>query len=491
MPKPKTFNKKVNLIVKRAKHLSNQAWNKLAKFINKRPLIAFFTLMGILVALIVVGDLLRRPSVAETVQVAQAKPVEIYHFSDTPKITLTAKVEKAGVLNIVAQTPGVVQKINFYEGDRVTRSNALINLSSNYQGGNAAVLSRQLAQKNYDFTSENYDLQKDMIAKQRELAEKGNTMAHDLRDINSQSIDETKDAISLSEDILDSLNDQIDYLISTNVGGANDAAILGAKQGKAAALSGLNQLKAALRNSEYQVDDDNPPAQMDDISKELTFQQLELQEKSLALSKDIALLNLKLARVSEAMMFPTSPFSGVVERVHVKVGQAINPGQVLFTIRADEGENTAVISTSAEIARSVLNTENSILHIAGHSVELLPDFISSEATNGNLYTIMYSIPSEYDGWTTNNGSISIDVPIGPQKIIVNDPLVPLDAIYQTQEKAFVYVAIKDGDNFKAAIREVKLAEVSGQYVAVIDGLSLDDLIILSRNVQEGELISVE
>lgn len=132
-------------ISQQGKQLAHRVWAKLSAFINRRPLVAFLSLMAILIALIAVGNFLHRPPTAETEPTAQPKQVEIYHFTDTPKITLTAKIQKAGVLNIVAQTPGVVQKINFHEGDRVTRSSTLMNLSSNYRGGNAPVLARQLA----------------------------------------------------------------------------------------------------------------------------------------------------------------------------------------------------------------------------------------------------------------------------------------------------------------------------------------------------------
>ncbi len=461
------------------------------KFIAARPLMFFFGLMALLVLLIVVGDRLRKPQITEETAEEQPKLVEVFNAAQTPKITLSATVEKTGVLNIIAQTPGVVQKVSVHEGDRVVKGGTIVRLSTNYQGANAASLSRQLAQKNYDFAVETFDTQKEVIAKQRDLAEKGNVLANEMRDINRKSIDDTKAAITLSEDIIKSLDAQIAQLESTNVSGSNDAAILGAKQGKAATLSGLNQLRAGLRTTEYQTDSNKAPAQMDGINKDLTLKQLDLQEKSLTLSKDIALLNVKLARVNESMMYPVSPFSGTVERVMVNPGQTVNPGMVLATIRADKGQNKAIITTSANITRSIISTESSTVHIGDKNVELMPEFISSEATQGSLHTIIYIIPTEYDGWLTNGSSISISVPVGPQKIIVNDPLVPLDAVYQTQEKAFVYVATKEDQDYRATVKEVTLGEVSGKYVGVLQGITTDDLIIVSRSVSEGELVRTQ
>lgn len=486
MPKSTTL-----AIKSRASQVFAKIKHQLWRFTSTRPLLAFFGLLFIILILIVAGNFFRQPPVVTNPPVAEPKSVEIYTFKDSPKITLTAQVEKAGVMNVVAQMPGIVQVVNFSEGETVRRGSTLVALSTNYQGGNATTLARMMAEKNFTAASQNFDLQKDLIVKQRDLANQGQLAAEEMRSISRQSIDETKSAIALSEDIVSTLNQNIEHLVATNLGGANDAAILGAKQGKAAALSGLNQMKGALRGVEYQSNEDKSPAQMSDLSRELTVKQLELQERSLTLAKDLAGLNLKLARVSEAMMFPASPFAGKVEKIHVRPGQNVNPGTILATIRADHGANTATILTSAEIARSIVATEPSIFQIGSQAVELLPEFISDEATDGSLHTIIYSLPDQYDGWLTNHSSLAVSVPIGPQKIVVNDPLVPLDAVYQTQDQAYVYVAVPDGNVYKVVTKEVELAEVAGQYVSVIGGLGIEDILIVSRTVSAGEAVTIK
>ena len=62
--------------------------------------------------------------------------------------------------------------------------------------------------------------------------------------------------------------------------------------------------------------------------------------------------------------------------------------------------------------------------------------------------------------------------------------IPLDAIYQSETGAYVYLAV---DN-RAVVRSIELGEVIGSYVAVTSGLAHGDTIILDRTVLDGTLI---
>lgn len=475
------------MTVQNLKKKASQAWKKFLSILDARPLLSFFGFLGLLLVLVIIGSLLRKPAAIAEKKAPEPKLVESYGFGDSPKMTFSAKVEKSGVISIYAQAPGIVSKVNLTEGQKVGRGQTVVSLSSNYQGGNTASLSRQIAQKTFDSTVANFDLQKDMIAKQRDLAEKGNIQAEQMREISRKSLDDTRASISLNETIIASLDTQITTLQNTNVNGSNDAAILGAQQGKAGALAGLSQLRSALRLSEYSSDEEKTPAQMADVSKDLTLRQLDMQERGLVLSKDLSELSLKLARVGEGMMFPASPCGGTVERVHVKVGQNINPGTLIATIKADSGENSAVVLVPREIASKISRTEESEFMIAGKKVTLLPRFVSTEATDGNLYSVLYAIPPMYSSNLTNSGSLQVRIPMGSKKIVIDNLSIPLDSVYQTTEKSYVYVV--NGD--KAQVKEVELGEVSGSYVSIKSGLSASDKVVISRNVQEGDRVRTQ
>ncbi len=461
------------------------------RFIQDKPLISVFGLFGLLFLLVLLSQFIQRPTQEAAKPAPEPTLIETYTFGESPKMTMTAKVEKSGVINVYAQSAGIVQKINVTEGKEVGRGQSVVSLSTTPAGGNVSSLSRQIAQKSFEFNRDNFDLQKDMIGKQRDLANKGETQGAELREIGRKSLDETRTLISMTEEIFNTLEDQIEFLESTNVNGSNDAAILGAKQGKAGALASLSQLRSGLRTAEYQTSEDQEPAEMGRTSRDLTIKQLELQEKSMVLTRDISELNYKLARVSESMMYPSSPCPGVVERVHVKVGQSVAPGTLIATIKAEAGENTAIVLVPRDTAKQITLSEPSEFQVGQRRVMVYPRYISTEATDGTLYSILYSIPAQYGLNLTNGTSIPVSVSIGSSKVVDDNLFIPLDSVYQTQDKAYVYIVKKDGEKTLADSVDVGLGEVQGRFVRVNSGITSSDSVIVSRSVQEGEEVRME
>jgi multidrug efflux pump subunit AcrA (membrane-fusion protein) len=484
MSKIKTW---LSSIDKRRKQLSK----KTVGLLDKNPFVSFLGLLGLLLILVIVGNRMRKPSLETSTAVQPIKAVETYQIGSSPKVKLQGKIEKSGVINVMAQSPGIVQKVKVKEGDKVKRGSNLVSLSTNYQGGNVSSVSRQIAQTNVKFLTDNYDAQKDIIGKQREIANTSDTQADKLRDINRQSIDDTKGLISLNEDIVNQLDKQINYLQLINVNGASDSAILQAKQGKAQILAGLNSLKSGLRATEYINNDDKEAASLGNIQKDLTLKQLDLQEKSLDLNKEIAQLNAKLASISESLMFPTSPTNGVVERVFVKPGQMVNPGTPIASIKGDTNETTIIVLVSSEMARSISKTQASLIHINDHEVELLPRYISQEPTEGTLHSVLYLVPAQEAIELANNNSIAIEIPVGVVQASTVMPFIPIDAVYQTENQAFIHL-VTDVQNKKTAhVKEVELGPIYGQYVEIAQGLSSGDQVILDRSVIDGEEITIK
>lgn len=463
---------------------------RIGNTIDRKPLTSFAALMAVLVGLIVVGNFLRKPPAEETAEEKVPKQVQVYGIGTAPRISMTGKVEKKGIVQIVAQTPGIVQSVNYKEGSPVGKGKWLVRLSNNYQGGSTASVSRAIAYKSYQFSKENYDAQKDLIGKRRELAEKSETMASDLRDIATKSIDETKSLISLNEEILDGVNAQIEFLESTNVGGANDADIAAAKQGKSSVIGGLNSLKNALRNTEYQANDDEEPAALARLQKDLTLKGLEIEEKSLDLNRDIAKLNLQLASIGESMMNPASPITGVVERVFVQPGDSVNPGMPLMTIKGNSTSARVILTVPGEVARQASRLETSKLVLRGKTIELTPHYITTEPTDGSLFSIIFEIPDEFTSLMDDTLSVSVDLPVGTQMTSGVVPFVPLDAVFQTEEHAFVYTASASAEGTFAVIKEVELGPVYGSYVEVRSGLLAGDQVITTRGIVEGDALEV-
>lgn len=116
---------------------------------------------------------------------------------------------------------------------------------------------------------------------------------------------------------------------------------------------------------------------------------------------------------------------------------------------------------------------------------MAPSYVTQEAVEGSLYGVYFPIPDNYSKFLTDNGSIRIDLPVGYLQTTESTPYIPLDAVYQTRDAAYVYVE-RQG---KAVSKKVELGNVYGAFVEVNGGLSRGDKVIINRNVIEGDLVN--
>lgn len=460
---------------------------KVMAFADKRPLPAFFSLLGIFLVLILIGNFIRTPKATPETGAQQPIAIDVFSIGESPKVQLSAKVEKTGVITISAQSGGIVQAVNVYPGQRVTRGQNLVSLSSNYQGGSIPGATRGIAQASYKFVTDNFDLQKDMINKRRDIATRSAEQSEELRKIADQSLGGTREIIRLNEEILASIDANIAYLESS---GADEATILEAKSTKASVLGGLTSLRTAVHNAELAAGTDKPPAQLAALSKELTLKQLEIEEKSLELNREISRLNLLVAQISESFLYPVTPVAGIVERVHVSYGQNVRAGDPIATITGDTGKLRLVALVGSGMAKQISRISPSVIHLGTETVEIAPQYISTEPTDGNLHAVTWILPETYEAAVTNASFVSVEVAISGPATSAAIPFVPLDAVFQTQSGAYVFVASSSGDKKQAVNKPVTLGEVVGSYVRVTEGLTSGDQIIINRNVIAGDIVEL-
>jgi len=463
---------------------SKKIYTNIISKVEGRPVQSFLLTLLLLLGLIVLGNLITKPKTAEEEKAKEPIAVDTYSIGSAPRITVPAQVEKDGVIQITAQTAGIVNKINVVDGQQVKKGQPLISLSSNYQGANAASVQRQLAGVQAQNAKVVFDAQQEIISKQREIAQESATNSDDLRSISEKSIDETKSLISLNDSILTSLDTNLTELETTNVGGANDAAILQTKQLKSQFQAANNQAKSALRNTEFASNEDNAPARLSDLQRDLTNKQLDLQEKTSKLNLDAANLQVRLAHISESLFFPTSPFKGTVEKVHVRAAQQVTPGTLLVTISSLGKSQTAVAYVPLNTAGSISKLDLSYLTIEKQKFEVTPIYVSKEAVQGQLYAIIFPIPQEAQSLLTDKGFVDVEIPIGYSYTSASVPYIPLDSVHQTQDTAIVFV-IAGG---KAEAKTVTLGQVQGNFIEITSGLNQNDTVIISRNIVSGDSV---
>jgi multidrug resistance efflux pump len=464
-----------------------QVVSRPVSLIRRRPLTAFFISLLILFVLIAAGNFLFKQQPATTEKGPQVKSVRVYNIGEVPKVTVQAQVQKDGLIVVMAQNAGVVQKVNIKEGDSVSRGTNLVSLSTNYQGGNASSLQRQLSEVTYKNVLDTYNTQKENIKKQKELAEQNANNTEALRQISIKNNEDNNSLLNLNEDITRAMYANLQQLIDTNVNGANDATINTLKGQIAAVQSGINQLNSQIRNADFSNEPNNAPTKIANLTKETTLQQLEVQDKALDLTKETSRINLNIAQVTESLMFPASPCSGTVQKVSAHKGLSVSPGTALVTIYCPKGSVSATAKIPQNLAKSISTLEPATLTINGDSVSVHPRFISSEATDGQLYSVIFDIPEDLQSKLTDQSYITLDLPIGESNSLATMPFIPLDAVFQTQDQNYVFVNLGG----KAVSKTIQTGQVLGSQVEVREGIGGGDQVILDRNVVAGDSVKTQ
>jgi len=474
---------KVNDVISKLLIIKNKIhFKKILLFIQNKPFTSFFAVLGIFFVLMLVGNLLFSPKATLEQNLNASKQVQIYKLGSAPQVSFEGKVEKSGVVKIVAQMPGIVSSINVTEGQQIYQGTNILSLSTNYQGGNALALAAQIAQTQYQNTKDTFDQQKDLIQKQRDLANKSKDNAGAMQNIAAASATESANLVSFNQSILDELNQTLNSLPATNT-----AAIIQTQQYISQIQSANTQLDASTRSLQLQGAGDQPPAELASMQHDITMEQLDIQEKTLNMSLEISRLQYNLALVNEASMYPVSPFAGVVDSILVHIGDAVNPGDALANISGSTQHVEIVVNAPENIAKNVSRIEPSVLQIGNQSVEMIPSYVSQDATNGTLYSIIYQLDDSLTSKLTNATYVNVNIPIGTGDTSNEVPYIPLDAVVQTQEEAFVYVADKKN---VAQVKQISLGQIQGRYVEVLSGLPSEAQVILNRNVIQGDKVQI-
>lgn len=484
--------------------------HQVKRFAKRRPFLSFALLLGILLVIIVIADQTRRPEIAEEDREAQPKAVEGYSIGATPRITIPGKIVKSGVITIRAQSGGIVQKISVQEGATAKKGQSIVSLASNYQGAVLPSVQRQISQTSYQFQKDTYDLQKEIIARDRTIAEETDKNADRLREITRDSRERTREVLDVSKPSLEVLEDLIVHYESLATATLTDSAtdesvVLGLKQQQIGLINGIAAAEQSLKNADYQEDGDNPGARLSDVSREATLKQLDVQEKTLDMNLEIARLNVQVASISESLMYPAAPFAGRVERIHVKVGQQVNPGDPIATIASSTGQSTVEVLVSKDIAQSVSTIESSFVTVGKQTYHLTPVHVSSEPTDGRLFAVVYILPqlgpasetniskgievsssSSFFDQATEGQYVSVSMPVGFADTNSIIPFIPLESVFQSQDESLVFV----NENGTARVREVTLGYVTGRLVEVLDGLQTEDIVLLDRTLIEGDRVEI-
>jgi multidrug efflux pump subunit AcrA (membrane-fusion protein) len=455
------------------------------KNIKKHPLPSFYASLTLLLAVIALVSYLGRPAAVAPATEAPPKLVSIYPIGTPAYLTTTATVEKGGQVTIAAQTAGIVTSLPITTGQSVANGQRLLTISTTYSGGNLASQQLALAKSQLDFQTETAPIQQGLIDAQKAIAETTADNAEELRLIAAGSLDATRNQLSATQSIIDSLDKTISDLENTT-GQETEILLTSTKQLRNQFLGAKNQLQTALNQTEYQTGTDNPPQELTRLAREVTLKQLDIQSRSLTLNQEVAKLNHRLAALTASLNYPAAPFSGIIEAVYVRYGQAVTPGTPLVTISGSGGSSHLLAAVPPEITRKLNQMDQAIIIINDQEYPLTLSHISSPLSD-RLNRLTFSLPPNLLALVNDRETLLIKVPLGYPQTQASLPIIPVDSVHQTQESAYVFVLKND----RAHIQAVELGRVLGDQVEILSGLITGDLVIKERNISQDDLVTID
>lgn len=302
-------------------------------------LAAFFALIGL-------ANYLRESKEPEPEEPVQATFVELYQPGQA-YLTTQAKVTDKGVVTVVAQTAGVVQRVNVTEGKTVRRGQQLASLSSNYQGANSSALQLELAKKNWLMTHANF----------------------------------------WDQEKLDSIN----YELNQNVAWTTRWETNGGS-GTHGNGDAYTEYKG-LQNAEVLQ-----------IGEQMT-------QRGQQLALDKAESDYFAAQIAASLMYPATPVAGSVEKVNVKVGDIVQAGSVIAIIKSNNGAVKLELSVPENVIRNLSLTAPAWFEYDGRRYEVTLDFFPTTPTTGNSYYLTMTLDPEAAALLPNGTYVDINLPL--------------------------------------------------------------------------------
>lgn len=434
----------------------------------------------IVAVLVVVARFSARSEEVETVStpVVQAEVETILFGQQAVSQQATGTIKNLNTVTLVAQSSGPISAVNVVEGDQVSVGSVLLQQSSAYDSGNAAAVASQRSYNQYLIANETFITKEATYELERTQIDLVEDNAEELRKISDQALNDTKD-------LIDTLEDQVDYYQQQLDAASTDAARATQRSTLITFQTSLNAQKATLRSLEYEADDDNPPAKLAEIERELAIKALTLNFTTARLNRDIAWLSYQEALINQARTRVAAPFAGTIEKVFHQPGEYVTAGEPVFVLRGSETQLCLVVPVAGSLAQQINPTQTMAVALDSTQLEVPINHVSQTNVNGSLYEVLTILPNTYANLVYEGQAVSVELPLQQVTTTGGNSFLPLEAVYVTNTARYVMVA-QDG---RAVRRDINTGGVIGNQIEVITGLVPGEAVILDRRVVAGQAIS--
>lgn len=218
-------------------------------------------------------------------------------------------------------------------------------------------------------------------------------------------------------------------------------------------------------------------------------------ERLMAKAKlDAANAEMKLAQIHLSFTDIKAPFSGVIDRIPLKLGSLVDEGDLLTTL----SDNTDIYSYFNVSEPEYLNYQKNVADRGNQNVNLV-------MANGDLFNQTGQIQTIEGQFDNETGNIAFRAKFpNPEKLLRNGEtgkvrmtlplknalIIPQKATYEIQDQKYVFVIDKNG---VAKSKNIKVAYELPDIYVVADGLSSGDKILLDgvQKVKDDQKVKVK
>lgn len=138
-------------------------------FLERHPTPSFLIILGLLFLIILFASSTRTPETSTEIPEKAQKTSRVFSLRESGFVMATAQVKKTDVIDVVANTTGIVQSLRVKVGQKVSAGTALVHLTNDYGAETGRLIAEKSSLQN-DLTDRLYSLQKDILEREKRIA---------------------------------------------------------------------------------------------------------------------------------------------------------------------------------------------------------------------------------------------------------------------------------------------------------------------------------
>lgn len=468
---------------------------------NFRVIIIILLVLTI-VGILITSELTRREQpIAQPTALADEKIFEVdsitvgnyESFSST-----IAKAENKNEITLTALNSGVIKDIEIEEGDQIKQNDKILEVDENYNGENSINIQIEIAQKQLQKAKDNQTTIKNLYKDKQNLAEETYDDYLALQELNKDKIltieQQIEDSKNLRRDLNNLIDDYEDFEDEVEDYYEDQGQDFFAEQGVIQNRTAVNNLRSAYTQTnssiqgledqlellKYQTGANYPGTEIAEINKTVMLTQLKLEQDLAIIDVELASLNLELLNLQKDLLTMRSSVNGRVEKVYVKDGEVITPGDRVATISGKQNLILKAQITSDMVAKINEKAEAKVV-IDSKNYSAKIDFISSTELENGFREMILVPKSALEKLLTPGSTVKVEFSLKVEpanKEEANLIYIPLDSVFRTNTYTYVLVA----ENGIAVQKQIQTGDIVGDQIRVISGLNEGEIVVNDRRI---------